>query len=173
PSTMTQRETHSVSRGAPIRAAKAQRWDVECWMFILAPQRDDRLPANLADVALLVDARLLLQNAVGRTGGWRHDQAGSGDLKRDAEWAGLDEIEVLTVCIAVRVQERAGILAQGHDVETRERPVLLIVGKIAEQTAIKAAEGLGILVMQRAQGLIVGNHLHGRIVREPDRSLQP
>src|SRR5262245_54614022 len=46
----------------------------------------------------------LLQETFRRTGGRRHDQAGTGDLEGDSERARLDQVEVLAVLIAVRVQ---------------------------------------------------------------------
>src|SRR5262245_36139262 len=45
----------------------------------------------------------LLQDAVRSTAGRRHDQAGTGDLKRDAQRTGLDQIEIPAVFVAVGV----------------------------------------------------------------------
>src|SRR5262245_13409966 len=76
----------------------------------------------------LLVRRALLEHPVRRTGGRWHDQAGTGDLKRDAQRAGLDQIEVLAVFIAVGVQQRADVLAQGHDVEAGEHLLVPVVG---------------------------------------------
>src|SRR5262249_5594958 len=112
----------------------------------------------------------LSSQACCRRGGWRSfiasacsiaaatrwaNHAGPAQIKGDSQRAGLDEVVVLAILDAVRVEQRADVLSKGHDVEARERFLAAVVGEMPEQAGVVAREGLRVFVVQRTQGSVV------------------